>query len=152
MPVKTDMMKTIVTIQICDATPMPALPWKPTKWPTITWSMMPCTPPIMFVSIVGQASFQTVGTSGPSMIERSYFRRCCVARPGRGGSSVVEVAADPLGVGGAIVRAGSVDGGSSHDVESTAEREHDRRRARLNGRSKGEARMFAWIAPRIWSS
>jgi len=41
------------------------------------------------------------------MIERSYFRRCCVAEPGRGGSSVVEVAAEPLGVGGAMVRAGA---------------------------------------------
>jgi hypothetical protein len=30
----------------------------------------------MFVSIVGHASFHTVGTSGPSMIDRSYFRRC----------------------------------------------------------------------------
>jgi len=62
---------------------------------------------MMFVSIVGHASFHTVGTSGPSMIERSYLRRCCVADPGRGGSSVVEVAAEPLGVGGAMARAGA---------------------------------------------
>jgi predicted permease len=37
--------------------------------------MMPCNPPMMFVSIVGHASFQTTGDSGPSTIERSYFRR-----------------------------------------------------------------------------
>ena len=36
MPVNTDIMKTMVTIQICDATPIPALALNPTKWPTIT--------------------------------------------------------------------------------------------------------------------
>src|ERR1700693_5181003 len=29
----------------------------------------------MLVSIVGHASFQTAGPSGPSMMDRSYFRR-----------------------------------------------------------------------------
>src|SRR5207248_2133048 len=33
---------------------------------------MPCRPPMMFVNIVGQASFHTAGRSGPSMMERSY--------------------------------------------------------------------------------
>ena len=33
-------MKTITTMKICQLTPMAALPVKPTKWPTITWSMI----------------------------------------------------------------------------------------------------------------
>ena len=33
---------------------------------------MPCSPPMMFVSIVGQAIFQTAERSGPSTMERSY--------------------------------------------------------------------------------
>src|SRR5215203_1010342 len=33
--------------------------------------MSPCSPPMMFVSIVGQASFHTAAPSGPSMIDRS---------------------------------------------------------------------------------
>src|ERR1700694_1119511 len=36
---------------------------------------MPWRPPIMLVSIVGHASFHTAGPSGPSTIDRSYFRR-----------------------------------------------------------------------------
>src|SRR6266516_245238 len=36
---------------------------------------MPWSPPMMLVSIVGHASFHTAGRSGPSIIERSYFRR-----------------------------------------------------------------------------
>src|ERR1044071_4533131 len=35
---------------------------------------MPCNPPIAFVSIVGQAIFQTAGCSGPSTMERSNRR------------------------------------------------------------------------------
>src|SRR5689334_8938474 len=44
--------------------------------------MMPCRPPTMFVSIVGQAIFQTAGASGPSTIERSYRRASLIG--GRG--------------------------------------------------------------------
>src|SRR4051812_26227845 len=76
---------------------MPALPVKPTKCPTITWSMMPWTPPMMFVSIVGQASFQTAGTIGPSTIDRSYFRRCCVVD---GGGTLTGMATDGAPEGG----------------------------------------------------
>src|SRR5512132_1856817 len=36
---------------------------------------MPWRPPMMLVSIVGHASFQTAGASGPSTMERSYPRR-----------------------------------------------------------------------------
>ena len=36
--------------------------------------MIPCSPPMMFVIIVGHASFQTAGPSGPSTMERSYLR------------------------------------------------------------------------------
>src|SRR6267378_952366 len=36
---------------------------------------MPWSPPIMLVSIVGHASFHTAGPSGPSIMDRSYFRR-----------------------------------------------------------------------------
>jgi hypothetical protein len=32
---------------------------------------MPCNPPMMFVSIPGQAIFQTAGRSGPSTIDLS---------------------------------------------------------------------------------
>ena len=47
---------------------------------------------MMFVSIVGHASFQTAGASGPSTIERSYFRRCCVVLgAGTGAGSVAVV-------------------------------------------------------------
>ena len=53
---------------------MAALPVKPTRWPTMMWSMMPWSPPMMLVSIVGHASFQTAGPIGPSTRERSYFR------------------------------------------------------------------------------
>ena len=71
MPVNSDVMKTMTMMKICHATPIAALPVKPTKWPTITWSTIPCSPPMMFVSIVGHASFHTAGGSGPSTIERS---------------------------------------------------------------------------------
>src|SRR6266540_7370135 len=40
----------------------------------MTWSMMPCSPAMMFCSIVGQASRQTAGPIGPSTMERS--KRC----------------------------------------------------------------------------
>src|SRR5262245_5318874 len=33
---------------------------------------MPCSPPMMLVSMAGQASFQTARRSGPSTMERSY--------------------------------------------------------------------------------
>ena len=36
--------------------------------------MMPWMPPMMLVSIVGHAIFHTADRSGPSMMERSYFR------------------------------------------------------------------------------
>ena len=71
MPVNSDEMKTMTMMKICQVTPIAALPVKPTRWPTMTWSMIPCSPPMMFVSIVGHASFQTAGASGPSTIERS---------------------------------------------------------------------------------
>jgi hypothetical protein len=35
--------------------------------------MMPCSPAMMFCSIVGQASLNTAGPMGPSTIERSNF-------------------------------------------------------------------------------
>lgn len=58
--------------------------------------MMPWRPPIMFVSIVGQASFQTAGGSGPSTMERSYRRR----------SGAAEGLAAAGAAGGAIAPAG----------------------------------------------
>ena len=75
MPVNSELMKTMTTRKICQLTPMAALPVKPTKWPTIAWSTMPCSPPMMFCSIVGHASFQTAGAIGPSTIERSKVWR-----------------------------------------------------------------------------
>src|SRR5262245_13274750 len=36
--------------------------------------MIPCSPPMMFVSMLGHAIFQTAGRKGPSTIERSYRR------------------------------------------------------------------------------
>src|SRR6266480_4391376 len=45
------------------------------RLPTSAWSTIPCSPPMTLVSIVGHASFHTAGRSGPSIIERSYFRR-----------------------------------------------------------------------------
>jgi hypothetical protein len=44
---------------------------KPTMCPTRTWSTRLCMPPMMFTSMVGQASRQTAPASGPSTIERS---------------------------------------------------------------------------------
>src|SRR5688572_454183 len=72
MPVNSELMKTMTTMKICQATPIAAFPVKPTRWPTSTWSTIPCSPPMMFVSIVGHASFHTAGRSGPSTIDRSY--------------------------------------------------------------------------------
>src|SRR5258705_3561693 len=43
------------------------------------WSMIPCSPAMMFWSIVGHASFQTAGTMGPSMSERSYLEALIVS-------------------------------------------------------------------------
>src|SRR5258705_2110843 len=43
------------------------------------WSMIPCRPAMMFWSIVGHASFQTAGTMGPSMSERSYLEALIVS-------------------------------------------------------------------------
>jgi len=40
---------------------------------------MPCSPPIAFWSIVGQASLQTAGAIAPSTIARSKDVRTCVA-------------------------------------------------------------------------
>jgi hypothetical protein len=40
---------------------------------------------MMFVSIVGHASFQTAGRNGPSMIERSYLRRSAAVGAGAAG-------------------------------------------------------------------
>src|ERR1700687_90962 len=40
---------------------------------------MPWSPPIMLVSIVGHASFHTAAPNGPSMMDRSYFRRAGTA-------------------------------------------------------------------------
>src|SRR5215217_7152811 len=67
-------MKTMTTMKIWLLTPIAALPRKPTRCPTSTWSMIPCKPPIMLVSMVGHASFHTADCSGPSMIERSKRR------------------------------------------------------------------------------
>ena len=70
-----------------------ALPAKPTYRPTIAWSTIPCIPPMMFCSTVGQAIFHTAPMIGPSTIERSKdlpFGAVEVAamtandRPGRG--------------------------------------------------------------------
>src|SRR5687768_1892704 len=36
--------------------------------------MMPCRPPMMLVSMLGQAIFHTAERSGPSVMERSYRR------------------------------------------------------------------------------
>lgn len=63
---------------------------------------------MMFVSIVGQASFHTTGPSGPSMIDRSYR----LADAGAGGS------AEATGAGVGVVEAelkgpGGVDSGTS---------------------------------------
>ncbi len=71
IPVNSDVMNTITTIQICVATPIAALPTNPTYCPTITWSMIPWMPPMMFWSMLGHAIFHTAGSSGPSTMERS---------------------------------------------------------------------------------
>ena len=71
MPVKRELMNTMTTRKICQATPMAAFPAKPTKCPTMAWSTMPWSPPRMFWSIVGQAIFHTTLGMGPSTIERS---------------------------------------------------------------------------------
>ena len=71
MPVNNEEMKMMTTRMICQLTPMAAFPLKPTRFPTSTWSTMPCNPPKMLVSIVGHAIFQTAGWSGPSTIDRS---------------------------------------------------------------------------------
>ena len=36
MPVNSEVMKTMTTMKICHATPIAALPVKPTRWPTST--------------------------------------------------------------------------------------------------------------------
>ena len=64
-------MKTMTMMKICIDTPMAALPVKPTRCPTSTWSTMPCRPPTALVSMVGQAMFHTALPSGPSTMERS---------------------------------------------------------------------------------
>jgi hypothetical protein len=71
---------------------------------------MPWSPPMMFVSIVGQASFQTALRSGPSMIVRSYFRRSGPA--GAGVAAAVDGAAAVAGAseGGATGFAGFREG------------------------------------------
>src|SRR5687768_1780575 len=53
-------------------------------------------PPMMFDSMVGQASFQTAGSSGPSMMERSNFRGGGAGAGGRTSGS-----ADAEGLSGA---------------------------------------------------
>ena len=64
--------------------------------------MIPCSPPKMFVSIAGHASFHTAGSSGPSMIDLSY-------RDLTGGiaGAVVAAIAAAVGVGGAGVGVGT---------------------------------------------
>src|SRR5438552_7178663 len=64
------------------------------RLPTSAWSTIPCSPPTTLVSIVGHARFHTAGSSGPSIIERSYF-----LRPGL--APVVSAAA--IGAAGAAV-------------------------------------------------
>src|SRR5580765_1661151 len=56
---------------------------------------MPCMPPMMFVSIVGHASFHTAGRSGPSTRVRSYRRAA-----GAGGIFAWPAAGAPLADGG----------------------------------------------------
>ena len=79
MPVKSELMKTMTTSIICQLTPMAALPVKPTMWPTIAWSMMPCRPATTFCSMVGHARRHTAGPRGPSTRERSNVRRAGAA-------------------------------------------------------------------------
>ena len=63
--------------------------------------MMPCRPPMMFVSIVGHAIRQTAGVSGPSTMDRSYLR---LGRVGAGATAV--------GLSAAVVAAAdAVEGG-----------------------------------------
>jgi hypothetical protein len=47
---------------------------------------------MMLVSMVGHASFQTAGRSGPSIIERSYRGRCEPAAAARVGAGVAVAA------------------------------------------------------------
>src|SRR3954471_3162799 len=68
-------MKITTMRKICELTPIAALALYPIRLPTSAWSTIPCSPPTTLVSIVGQASFQTAGRSGPSTIDRSYFLR-----------------------------------------------------------------------------
>src|SRR5262252_200599 len=79
MPVNSELMKTMTTTTICQLTPMAALPVLPTKWPTIAWSMMPCSPAMTFCSIVGHASRHTARVRGPSTRDRSNVRRAGAA-------------------------------------------------------------------------
>jgi hypothetical protein len=41
MPVKSEVMKTMTTMKICQATPIAAFPVKPTRCPTRMWSTIP---------------------------------------------------------------------------------------------------------------
>src|SRR5262245_29185785 len=102
MPMKIDEMKTMTTRKICQDTPIAALPRKPTKLPTMMWSIMPWMPPMTLVSIVGHAIFQTASLSGPSTMERSYLR---LGRPGTDGAPAAGEAAAGAGwdAAGAVV-------------------------------------------------
>jgi hypothetical protein len=82
MPVYSELMNTITIRKICQLTPIAALPVKPTTWPTIAWSTMPCAPPIAFWSMAGQARCQTAAVKGPSMMRRSKRCRGADARGG----------------------------------------------------------------------
>src|SRR5947207_6172826 len=101
------------------------------RLPTSAWSTMPCSPPTTLVSMVGHASFHTAGSSGPSIIERSYFRR-----PG-----LVSVSAGAIGVAGAAAvtsvnashRAPSSDNGVDTPWTGTGEHEIKKEKTIKNG-------------------
>src|SRR5688500_12841282 len=80
--------------------------------------MMPWMPPMMLVSMVGHAIFHTADRSGPSMMERSYFRPpgAVGAAGGAGGTSVASAAGGTTDTGASVARR---DIGSNITLEGT---------------------------------
>src|SRR5215210_3878791 len=71
--------------------------------------MIPCSPPMMLVSIVGQAIFHTASRSGPSTIERSNrlagaatggaaAAAGCVGLPATAGAGAIGAALERSGI------------------------------------------------------
>src|SRR4051812_39473361 len=91
--------------------------------------MIPCSPPMMFASIVGHARRHTAGRSGPSMIDRSNLRRS-TPPAGVPGIAVVGIAGDVAGGAPATSAAGVTDGSDTAQVYAI-----HRSRARTSNRT-----------------